>query len=90
MEHERTQSIKFRCAGSDEMVQNSISRLGLVVADVQPLPFRSAQHICFPCQIIATHSSRDRFTGFSSQCFGAVFDTLFNGKAMERELGANW
>jgi hypothetical protein len=52
MEHERAQSINRRRTGSDQMVQKSISRLGLVVSDVQPLPTRRAQHICFPCQII--------------------------------------
>ena len=62
---------------------------GLVVSDVQPLPTRRAQHICFQCQIIPTHPSRDGFTGAASQCLGAVLDTLLNGEAMETELGAN-
>ena len=89
MEHERAQSVNLRRTGSDQMVQKSISRLGLVVSDVQPLPTRRAQHICFPCQIIPTHPSRDGFTGAASQCLGAVLDTLLNGEAMETELGAN-
>jgi hypothetical protein len=57
MEYERTESIKLCPTGGVEMVQKRISRLGLVVSDVQPLPTRCAQHICW-------HPDPTRISGF--------------------------